>query len=83
MFAAVCERAGYSDRTKSVKPVRVLDNLAFYGFRLPVPVLTEGHGINRIADKADFCFLDAVFRQKRAGIGVVFRMEKLVIVNIM
>ena len=69
MFAAVCERAGYSDRTKSVKPVRVLDNLAFYGFRLPVPVLTEGHGINRIADKVDFCLVFVQFADAPGPMG--------------
>ena len=83
VLSAVGKRPGNSDGPDRVQPVRILDNPAFGCCGTFIAVLAEGNRID--------CFTDPLFRfrtdslpaQKTPGVGIVLRMEQLMVVRVM
>lgn len=82
VLAAVGKRAGDPDRADRVQSVRVLYDLAFKRLRASAAVLTEGHGVDRLADTLDLLRRDFLCVQERARVGVTFRLKQLVVIGV-
>ena len=74
---------GDSHSPHGVQPVRVLYDHPLQGRGTPAPVSAERDLIDDPADSVSRIRINLLLRHERSGIGIVFRMEKLMVIRIM